>query len=286
MSKTDDFIALDRKYGAHNYHPLPVVLSRAEGAWVWDVEGKRYLDCLSAYSAVNQGHRHPKIMAALVEQAARLDLTSRAFHNDVMGRFLEKLCAYTGFEAALPMNTGAEAVETGIKLARRWGYERQGIPAGEAQIVVCEENFHGRTTTIVGFSTDPEARDGYGPATPGFVIIPYDDPRALEAAIHERTAAFLVEPIQGAAGVRLARGHQGQGHAQANNARQAGQRLDQALVDGDDARTSRAPGVGPLQDGVDSADLHLDAVVRPRDHGHGREGGAAQTVAPPSRPWP
>ncbi|MGD8394140.1 MAG: ornithine--oxo-acid transaminase [Candidatus Eiseniibacteriota bacterium] len=203
MSKTQDFIELDHRYGAHNYHPLPVVLARAEGAWVWDVEGKRYLDCLSAYSAVNQGHRHPHIVKALVDQVATLDLTSRAFHNDVMGHFLEKLCAYTGYEAALPMNTGAEAVETGIKLARRWGYERKGIPADQAEIVVCEENFHGRTTTIVGFSTDPDTRHGFGPATPGFEIIPYDDVPALERAITDRTCAFLVEPIQGEAGVRV-----------------------------------------------------------------------------------
>lgn len=202
-SNTRDIIELDEKYGAHNYHPLPVVLARAEGAWVWDVEGKRYLDCLSAYSAVNQGHRHPKIVRALIEQVGTLDLTSRAFHNDKMGMFLKRLCAYAGYEAALPMNTGAEAVETAIKLARRWGYRKKGVADGEAEIIVCEENFHGRTTTIVGFSTDPDSRDGFGPATPGFTIIPYDDAKALEDAVSERTVGFLVEPVQGEAGVRV-----------------------------------------------------------------------------------
>jgi len=203
MSKTQDIIDLDNEYGAHNYHPLPVVLSRAEGPWVWDVEGKRYLDCLSAYSAVNQGHRHPLIVKALKDQVDTLDLTSRAFHNDVMGRFLRKLCDYSGFEAALPMNTGAEAVETGIKLARKWGYQKKGIPKDEAEIIVCCENFHGRTTTIVGFSSDPDAFEDYGPVTPGFKMIPYDDLPALEQAITPNTAAFLVEPIQGEAGVKV-----------------------------------------------------------------------------------
>ena len=203
MSRTEDLIALDSKYGAHNYHPLEVVLSRAEGPWVWDVEGKKYLDCLSAYSAVNQGHRHPRIIGALKEQVDRLDLTSRAFHNDVMGGFLKRLCDYSGFEVALPMNTGAEAVETGIKLARRWGYERKGIPKDRAEIVVCSDNFHGRTTTIVGFSTDPDAYSGYGPVTPGFRIIPFDDIDALRNAVNDNTAAFLVEPIQGEAGVKV-----------------------------------------------------------------------------------
>lgn len=205
VNKTQEIIELDRTYGAHNYHPLPVVLARAEGAWVWDVEGKRYLDCLSAYSAVNQGHRHPKIVRALLEQVNRLDLTSRAFHNDRMGAFLKNLCAYAGYEAALPMNTGAEAVETSIKLARRWGYRKKGVRENQAEIIVCEENFHGRTTTIVGFSTDPDSRDGFGPATPGFTIIPYDDAKALEEAVSERTVGFLVEPIQGEAGVRVPR---------------------------------------------------------------------------------
>ncbi len=203
MSRTQEIIELDNEYGAHNYHPLPVVLSRAEGPWVWDVEGKRYMDCLSAYSAVNQGHRHPRIVQALKDQVDTLDLTSRAFHNDMMGRFLKKLCEYSGFQAALPMNTGAEAVETGIKLARRWGYEKKGIPKDQAEIIVCCENFHGRTTTIVGFSTDPDSYEGYGPVTPGFKIIPYDDIDALKEAINENTAAFMVEPIQGEAGVKV-----------------------------------------------------------------------------------
>ncbi|MGA1848521.1 MAG: aminotransferase class III-fold pyridoxal phosphate-dependent enzyme, partial [Thermoplasmatota archaeon] len=203
VSRTQEIIELDNEYGAHNYHPLPVVLSRAEGPWVWDVEGKRYMDCLSAYSAVNQGHRHPRIVQALKDQVDTLDLTSRAFHNDMMGRFLKKLCEYSGFQAALPMNTGAEAVETGIKLARRWGYEKKGIPKDKAEIIVCCENFHGRTTTIVGFSTDPDSYEGYGPVTPGFKIIPYDDIGALKEAINENTAAFMVEPIQGEAGVKV-----------------------------------------------------------------------------------
>lgn len=203
MTITEEFIERDRKFGAHNYNPLPVGPSRAEGPWVWDVEGKRYLDCLSAYSAVNQGHRHPRIIQALKDQVDKLDLTSRAFHNDVMGRFLKKLCEFSGFEAALPMNTGAEAVETGIKLARKWGYEKKGIEQDKAEIIVCCENFHGRTTTIVGFSSDPVAYQGFGPATPGFKMIPYDDVEALKGAINENTAAFLVEPLQGEAGVKV-----------------------------------------------------------------------------------
>ncbi|MCU0799563.1 MAG: ornithine--oxo-acid transaminase [Candidatus Thermoplasmatota archaeon] len=201
MSLTDEFIRTDETFGAHNYHPLSVVLSRAEGPWVWDVEGKRYLDCLSAYSAVNQGHRHPRIVQALKDQLDRLDLTSRAFHNDVMGAFLRKLCDYTGFSSALPMNTGAEAVETGIKAARRWAYRKKGVKKDQAEIIVCSNNFHGRTTTIVGFSTDPDANEDYGPFTPGFKIIPFNDAAALEGAITENTAAFMVEPIQGEAGV-------------------------------------------------------------------------------------
>ncbi len=201
MSLTDEFIRTDETFGAHNYHPLSVVLSRADGPWVWDVEGKRYLDCLSAYSAVNQGHRHPRIVQALKDQLDRLDLTSRAFHNDVMGAFLKKLCEYTGFSSALPMNTGAEAVETGIKAARRWAYRKKGVKKDQAEIIVCSNNFHGRTTTIVGFSTDPDSYDDYGPFTPGFKIIPFNDAAALEGAITENTAAFMVEPIQGEAGV-------------------------------------------------------------------------------------
>ena len=197
------FMQLDEEYGAHNYHPIPVVISRAEGVWVWDPEGRKYMDCLSAYSAVNQGHRHPRVLAALKEQAERVTLTSRAFHNDRLGPFLKKLTEVTQMEMALPMNTGAEAVETAIKIARKWGYEKKGVPDGKAEIIVCEENFHGRTTTIVGFSTDPGARDGFGPATPGFKIIPYNDVKALEKAITPHTVGFLVEPIQGEAGVKV-----------------------------------------------------------------------------------
>jgi ornithine--oxo-acid transaminase len=170
---------------------------------VWDPEGKKYMDCLSAYSAVNQGHRHPRLIGALKEQADLLTLTSRAFHNDKLGPYLEKLTKVCQMEVALPMNTGAEAVETAIKIARKWGYKKKGVAADKAEILVCEENFHGRTTTIVGFSTDPDARDGFGPATPGFKVIPYDDVDALEAAITENTVGFLFEPIQGEAGVKL-----------------------------------------------------------------------------------
>lgn len=194
---------LEAQYGAKNYKPLPVVISKAEGIWVWDPEGKKYMDCLSAYSAVNQGHRHPKIIEALKRQADVLTLTSRAFHNDQMGSYLKKLCEYTGFEVALPMNTGAEAVETAIKIARKWGYEVKGVTKNQAEIIVVEENFHGRTTTIVGFSTDPDAYEGFGPVTPGFKIIPYDDVPALEAAITPNTVAFFIEPIQGEAGVKM-----------------------------------------------------------------------------------
>lgn len=201
MSKTHEHIALAETYGAHNYHPLPVVLSKGEGVWVTDVDGKRYIDCLSAYSAVNQGHRHPKIIKALVEQAGKITLTSRAFHNDKMGGFLKRLCEYSGFEMALPMNTGAEAVETALKMARRWGHLVKGIADGKQEIIACAGNFHGRTITIVSFSTDPDANAGYAPFTPGFKIIPYNDPKALEAAITPNTCAFLVEPVQGEAGV-------------------------------------------------------------------------------------
>lgn len=203
MSRSEDIIRKDNTYGAHNYHPLPVVISKAEGVWVWDPEGKRYLDFLSAYSAVNQGHRHPTIIGALKAQADRVTLTSRAFHNDIMGDFLEKLCKYTGFEMALPMNTGAEAVETGIKLARRWGAEVKGVANGKQEIIVCAENFHGRTSTIISFSTDPDARVNYGPYATGFTVIPFGDAAALEAAITPNTVAFLVEPIQGEAGVAV-----------------------------------------------------------------------------------
>ncbi|MBK8233777.1 MAG: ornithine--oxo-acid transaminase [Candidatus Eisenbacteria bacterium] len=190
-------------FGAHNYHPLPVVIATAEGVWVTDPEGKRYMDFLSAYSAVNQGHRHPKIIQALKDQADRCTLTSRAFYNDRMGDFLQRLCAYTGYEMALPMNTGAEAVETGMKMARMWGAKVKGVENGKQEILVCEENFHGRTISIISCSTDPDAYTGYGPYTPGFKIIPYDNARALEEAITPNTVAFLFEPIQGEAGVKV-----------------------------------------------------------------------------------
>ena len=200
-SLTDRYLEEAERYSAHNYHPLPVVLERGEGVWVWDVDGKRYLDMLSSYSAVNQGHRHPAIVAAAKEQLDRLTLTSRAFHNDQMGPFLRELCEASGFDAALPMNTGAEAVETAIKMVRKWGYQVRGIPEDQAEIIVCEDNFHGRTTTIVGFSSEEQYRAGFGPFTPGFKLIPYGDLDALRAAIGPNTAGFLVEPIQGEAGV-------------------------------------------------------------------------------------
>jgi ornithine--oxo-acid transaminase len=197
-------IELEDKYGAHNYHPLPVVLCKGEGPFVWDVEGKRYFDFLSAYSAVNQGHCHPRIVDTLIEQAKTLTLTSRAFYNDALGVYEKFATEYFGFDKILPMNSGAEAVETALKLARRWGYEKKGIPADEAKIIVCSENFHGRTTSIISFSTDPDARVNYGPFTPGFVTIPYNDLAALEAALSDpNVAAFLVEPIQGEAGVNV-----------------------------------------------------------------------------------
>ena len=198
---TEQHLETAERYGAHNYHPLPVVLERGEGVWVWDVEGNRYMDMLSGYSALNQGHRHPRIMKALTDQATKLTLTSRAFHNDRLGPFLERLCEVTGYEKALPMNTGAEAVETALKAARKWGYEVKGVPEGKAEIVVCDGNFHGRTTTIVGFSSESLYQAGFGPFTPGFVTVPYGDLDALEAAIGPNTVAFLVEPIQGEAGV-------------------------------------------------------------------------------------
>ena len=200
-SRTHELIEETELYSANNYHPLPVVIEKAERVWVWDVDGKKYMDCLSAYSAVNQGHRHPKIVAALKAQADRVTLTSRAFHNDQMGPWLKILCEVTGYKKALPMNTGAEAVETGIKAARKWGQYVKGVPAGQQEIIVCEQNFHGRTSTIVGFSSDPQTRDGFGPYMPGFKMIPYGDAKALEKAISKDTVAFLVEPIQGEAGV-------------------------------------------------------------------------------------
>ncbi|WBV44251.1 ornithine--oxo-acid transaminase [Pseudoroseomonas cervicalis] len=198
-----EFIATEQALGAQNYKPLDVVLTRGQGVWVWDVEGRRYLDCLSAYSAVNQGHCHPRILAAMVEQAGRLTLTSRAFRNDQLARFYEEIAALTGSHKVLPMNSGAEAVETALKSVRKWGYEVKGVPQGQAEILVADENFHGRTLGIVGFSTDPEARGNFGPFAPGFRVVPFGDAAALEAAITPNTVAFLVEPIQGEAGVRI-----------------------------------------------------------------------------------
>ncbi|WP_315765485.1 MULTISPECIES: ornithine--oxo-acid transaminase [unclassified Bradyrhizobium] len=195
------FIATEARLGAQNYKPLGVVLSRGEGVFVWDTDGNRYLDCLSAYSAVNQGHCHPKILAAMIEQAGRLTLTSRAFHNDQLAPFYEEIAALTGAHRVLPMNSGAEAVESAIKAVRKWGYEVKGVPDGLAEIIVCADNFHGRTLGIIGFSTDPVARDHFGPFAPGFRIIPFGDAKALEAAIGPNTVAFLAEPIQGEAGV-------------------------------------------------------------------------------------
>lgn len=202
VQSSKDAIALEDKYGAHNYHPLPVVLARGEGVHVWDVEGVKYYDFLSAYSAVNQGHCHPRIVGALSEQAATLTLTSRAFYNDVLGAYEKYMCEYFGFDKILPMNTGAEAVETAIKLCRKWAYEKKGIPENEAKIIVCENNFHGRTTTIISFSNDQDARKNFGPYTKGFVKIPHNDIDALKAALsEENVAGFLIEPIQGEAGV-------------------------------------------------------------------------------------
>jgi ornithine--oxo-acid transaminase len=199
--RTAALIEEGERWGARNYRPLPVVLERGEGVWVWDVEGRRYLDMLSAYSALNHGHRHPRILEALARQAGRLTLASRAFHTDQYAPFLRELCEFAGYEKALPMNTGAEAVETAIKAARKWGYARRGVPEDQAEIIVCEGNFHGRTTTIVGFSSEELYRKGFGPFAPGFPRIPYGDIDALRDAITSRTVAFLVEPIQGEAGV-------------------------------------------------------------------------------------
>jgi ornithine--oxo-acid transaminase len=202
-SKSEVFIEKENKYGAHNYHPLPVVLEKGEGVYVWDVDGKKYYDFLSAYSAVNQGHCHPKIVEAMVKQAGTLALTSRAFYNDQLGLYEEFVTKYFGFDKVLPMNTGAEAVETALKLCRKWAYEVKGIPEDQAQLIVCENNFHGRTTTIISFSNDENARKNFGPFTAGFIKIPYDDIEALENALKstKNIAGFLVEPIQGEAGV-------------------------------------------------------------------------------------
>ena len=199
---TKDYIQREDKYGAHNYHPLPVVLDRGKGVYVWDVEGKRYYDFLSAYSAVNQGHCHPKIVGAMTEQANKLTLTSRAFYNSLLGEFEQYITDYFGYDKVLPMNSGAEGDETALKLCRKWAYEKKGIPENEAKIIVCEGNFHGRTITIISMSTDPDSYKGFGPYTPGFVTIPYNDTEALALALEDpNVAGFLVEPIQGEAGV-------------------------------------------------------------------------------------
>src|SRR4030065_930353 len=201
--KAKDYIELEKTYGAHNYHPLPVVVSKAKGVWVWDVEGKKYIDMLSSYSAINQGHLNKRIVKAAVDQMKRVTLTSRAVSNDKMGTFLKKLCEVSGMEMALPMNTGAEAVETSIKMARRYGHQKKGIPENEGEIIVCENNFHGRTTTIISFSSDPDSKKGFGPFAPGFVTIPYNDVRAFEGAVNENTIGILVEHIQGEAVINV-----------------------------------------------------------------------------------
>lgn len=195
------YIELENQYGANNYHPLDVVIAEGKGVWVWDTEGKRYLDCLSAYSALNQGHCHPKILEAMVEQASKVTLTSRAFRNDKLGLFYEKLCQISGLSKALPMNSGAEAVETAIKAIRKWAYTVKGVPKNQAEIIVCSNNFSGRTISLISFSTEEQYQDGFFPLTPGFTIIPYGDANALQAAITPNTAAFLVEPIQGEGGI-------------------------------------------------------------------------------------
>lgn len=201
MATSTDLIATEQRLGAHNYKPLDVVLTRGQGVYVWDTDGNRYLDCLSAYSAVNQGHCHPKILEAMVEQAGKLTLTSRAFRNDQLAHFYEELAALTGSHKILPMNSGAEAVETAIKAVRKWGYEIKGVPDNQAEIIVCADNFHGRTLSVISFSTDPDARTGFGPYTPGFRTVPFGDADALAAAINANTVAVLIEPIQGEAGV-------------------------------------------------------------------------------------
>lgn len=202
-AKTKRFIALSEKYGAHNYHPLPIVISSARGVWVCDPDGNKYMDMLSSYSAINQGHLHPKIIAAVKAQLSKVTLTSRAFHNDQIGPFFKKATELCGMDVALPMNTGAEAVETALKAARKWGYQKKGVPAEKAEIICCENNFHGRTTTIVGFSSDAQYREGFGPFTPGFKLIPFNNLQALRDAINENTVGFLVEPIQAEAGILM-----------------------------------------------------------------------------------
>ncbi len=200
---TKFYLELDKRWTAHNYKPIQVVIEKAKGIWVWDVNGKKYMDCLSAYSSQNFGHNNPKLVKALKKQADKVILTSRAFCNDAMGKAAKKLCELTGYEVFLPMNTGAEAVESALKIARKWGYEKKGVDENKAEIIVCENNFHGRTITIVGFSTDPDAYEGFGPKTPGFKVIPYGDAQALEKAINKNTVAFMFEPIQGEAGVLI-----------------------------------------------------------------------------------
>ena len=200
-TESSRLIEVAEHYGANNYHPLPIVISQAKGVWVKDPEGKRYMDMLSAYSALNHGHRHPRVIKSLIEQAKKVTLTSRAFNNDQLGPFLKELCAFTGYDMALPMNSGAEAVETALKTVRKWGYKVKGVEEGKAEIIVCSNNFHGRTIAIVSFSTEPQYRDGFGPFTPGFKIVPYGNIEELKSAITPNTVAFMVEPIQGEAGI-------------------------------------------------------------------------------------
>ncbi|MFA6990231.1 MAG: ornithine--oxo-acid transaminase, partial [Candidatus Gastranaerophilaceae bacterium] len=200
---SDDYIELEKNYGTNNYKPLDIIIEKGQGVWLWDIEDNKYLDCLSSYSAVNQGHCHPKILEALTEQAKKLTLTSRAFRNSQLPLFCKEICELTGFSRILPMNTGAEAVESAIKIARKWGYEKKGIEKYTAEIIVCSGNFHGRTTTIVSFSSDDDSKGNFGPFTPGFVTIPFGDVESLEKAINPNTCAFLVEPIQGEAGIKI-----------------------------------------------------------------------------------
>ncbi|KAA3615129.1 MAG: ornithine--oxo-acid transaminase [Calditrichaeota bacterium] len=200
---SQDYIEMEEQYGAHNYHPLDIVIEKAEGVWVYDVDGKKYMDCLSAYSAVNQGHCHPRILKAMVEQAQKVTLTSRAFRNDKLPFLYKKLCELAGVEMVLPMNSGAEAVETAIKAARKWGYKRKGVESDKAEIIVCKNNFHGRTTTIVGFATEEQYKDGFGPFSPGFIEVPFDDLNALKSAVNKNTVAFMFEPIQGEGGILM-----------------------------------------------------------------------------------
>ncbi len=283
MHRTQSFILEAERWSAHNYAPLPVVIERGDGCWVWDVEGRRYLDMLSAYSALNQGHRHPAVVEALKSQLDRLTLTSRAFHNDQMGSFLRQLAEATGFARALPMNTGAEAVETAIKAARKWGYTVKGVPPGRAEIIVCENNFHGRTTTIVGFSSDEQYRAGFGPFAPGFRLIPHGDVAALETAINEDTVAFLVEPIQGEGGIAVPPpGYMGQAHeiCRANRVLLLNDEIQTGLGrtgqlfcgDWDDTRgdiliVGKALGGGVYPVSAILADEEIMDVFHPGDHG-------------------